>query len=46
MAISELHRLDIVERKMDGAYWIKDIGLVHRYHNCFEDLSKNLEIKI
>ncbi len=40
MAISELYRLDIIERKEDGAYWIKDIEVVHLYRDYFEDLSK------
>jgi hypothetical protein len=40
MAISELYRLDIIERKEDGAYWIKDIELVHIYRDYFEDFSK------
>jgi phosphatidylserine/phosphatidylglycerophosphate/cardiolipin synthase-like enzyme len=41
MAISELYNLDIIEkRKDDGAYWIKDIEVVHLYRDYFEDLDE------
>ena len=39
-AISELYKLDIIERKEDGAYWIKDIEVVHLYRYYFEDLDE------
>jgi phosphatidylserine/phosphatidylglycerophosphate/cardiolipin synthase-like enzyme len=36
-AISELYRLDVIERKEDdGLYWIKDVVLVHQYRSYFE----------
>lgn len=41
-AISELYNLDIIEkRKDDGAYWIKDIEVVHLYRDYFEDLEES-----
>ena len=40
-AISELYKLDIIERKEDGAYWIKDIEVVHLYRDYFEDLEES-----
>jgi phosphatidylserine/phosphatidylglycerophosphate/cardiolipin synthase-like enzyme len=39
-AISELYNLDIIERKEDGAYWIKDIEIVHLYRDYFEDIDE------
>jgi phosphatidylserine/phosphatidylglycerophosphate/cardiolipin synthase-like enzyme len=40
-ALSELYNLDIIEkRKENGAYWIKDIEVVHLYRNYFEDLDE------
>src|SRR3990172_907821 len=39
-AISELYRLDIIERKEDGAYWIKDIEVFHLYRDYFEDIDE------
>ena len=39
-AISELYNLDIIERKDDGLYWIKDIEVVHQYRYYFEDLDE------
>ena len=39
-AISELYNLDIIERKEDRAYWIKDIEVVHLYRDYFEDLDE------
>ena len=39
-ALSELYTLDIIERKEDGAYWIKDIEVVHLYRDYFEDLDE------
>jgi phosphatidylserine/phosphatidylglycerophosphate/cardiolipin synthase-like enzyme len=40
-AISELYTLNIIERKENGAYWIKDIEVVHLYRDYFEDLEEN-----
>jgi phosphatidylserine/phosphatidylglycerophosphate/cardiolipin synthase-like enzyme len=40
-AISELYTLKIIERKENGAYWIKDIEVVHLYRDYFEDLEEN-----
>jgi len=40
-ALSELYNLDIIERKEDGAYWIKDIEAVHLYRDYFEDLEES-----
>ena len=41
-AISELYNLDIIEkRKDDGAYWIKDIEVVHLYRDYFEDMEES-----
>jgi len=38
-AISELYRLDLIERKDDGLYWIKNIGVYHQYRSYFENLE-------
>jgi phosphatidylserine/phosphatidylglycerophosphate/cardiolipin synthase-like enzyme len=41
-ALSELYNLDIIEkRKDDGAYWIKDIEVVHLYRDYLEDLDES-----
>jgi phosphatidylserine/phosphatidylglycerophosphate/cardiolipin synthase-like enzyme len=34
--ISELYRLDVIERKEDGLYWITDIVLLHQYRDYFD----------
>jgi phosphatidylserine/phosphatidylglycerophosphate/cardiolipin synthase-like enzyme len=39
-ALSELYNLDIIERRENGAYWIKDIEVVHLYRDYFEDLDE------
>src|SRR5665648_188554 len=36
-AISELYTLDVITRKEDGLYWIKDIVLYHQYREYFEN---------
>ena len=38
-AISELYKLDIIERKDDGLYWIKNIDIYHQYRSYFENLE-------
>ncbi len=35
-ALSELYNLDVITRKDDGLYWIKDIVLYHQYLEYFE----------
>ena len=38
-AISELYRLDIIERKEDGLYWIKNKDIYYQYRSYFKDLE-------
>ena len=44
-ALSELYNLDIIERKEDHTYWIKDIEVVHLYRDYFEDSEESPLIK-
>ena len=38
-AISELYKLDIITRKDDGLYWIKNIDMYHQYRSYFDDIQ-------
>ena len=38
-AISDLYTLDLIERKDDGLYWIKNIDVYHQYRSYFQELQ-------
>ena len=40
-ALSELYNLDVITRKDDGLYWIKDIVVYHQYRAYFENMDEN-----
>lgn len=40
-ALSELYNLDVITRQDDNLYWIKDIVLLHRYRDYFDNIDDN-----